>query len=228
MLTGTDPPPRRRQVLAALSIAAAGVAIPDVSDAALRIDTPEAALQTLLAGNRRFAAGRMTSCRFPLTERLRETAEKQTPFAAILSCADSRVPVEMVFDQGLGDLFVARIAGNIATPDIIASLEYGVAVLGVKIIVVVGHGHCGAVKATMSGKPEPGQITALYQFIRPAIDRHTTDLDAAIHANAVDQAHLLATASPVLATSIRRGALGIVPAYYDLNTGAITVIPGRG
>jgi len=100
-----------------------------------------------------------------------KTVESQEPFAAVLSCADSRVPVELIFDQSIGHLFVARVAGNIATSAMIASLEYGVAVLGTKAIMVLGHANCGAVKASIEAKAVPGQISALYPYIRPAVDQ---------------------------------------------------------
>jgi carbonic anhydrase len=87
---------------------------------------------------------------------MRQTTEKQEPFASVLACADSRVPVEVVFDQSIGRIFVNRIAGNIATSEIIASIEYGAAVLGTKVLMVLGHSNCGAVKATIAGKAEPG------------------------------------------------------------------------
>ena len=95
------------------------------------------------------------------------TVEKQEPFAAVLSCADSRVPVELVFDQTIGHIFVTRVAGNVITPEIIASLEYGAAVLGTKVILVMGHSNCGAVKAAIQGKAVPGQISALFPHIQP-------------------------------------------------------------
>src|SRR5437899_6145414 len=123
--------------------------------------SPEAALQELIDGNRRFTEGRMTSFAADLEMLKAKTAERQEPFAAMLSCADSRVPVELVFDQSIGHLFVARVAGNIATPDIIASLEYGVAVLRTSVIMVMGHGNCGAVQAAIGGKAVPGQISGL-------------------------------------------------------------------
>ena len=231
-----NPSPTRRQFLRALAIASAGTALPSLgwADTANHgagrmpdgapIDTPEAALATLLQGNRRFASGRMISCQAPIGPRLRETVEKQEPFAAVLSCADSRVPVEMVFDQELGRLFVARVAGNIATAEIIASLEYGVAVLGTKLILVMGHGHCGAVKAAIAAKPAPGQISSLYEFIQPAVQQAGHHLDAAIHDNARIQASLLATSSPVLSKAISEGTLRIVPAYYDLASGEVNVL----
>jgi carbonic anhydrase len=141
------------------------------SAAAQTLLSPDAALQQLVDGNARFTEGRMTSFNEDLGILKAKTVEKQEPFAAVLSCADSRVPVELIFDQSIGHLFVTRVAGNIATSELIASLEYGVAVLGTKAIVVLGHANCGAVKASIEAKAVPGQISALYPYIRPAVDQ---------------------------------------------------------
>jgi carbonic anhydrase len=186
--------------------------------------SPDAALQQLLDGNQRFAEGRLTSFAEDLELLKAKTAEKQEPFAAVLSCADSRVPVELIFDQSIGHVFVTRVAGNIATSAIIASLEYGVAVLGAKAILVLGHANCGAVKASIEAKAVPGQISALYPYIRPAIERAAPDLDAAIKANAQYQAALLRQSSPVLAENIKQSKLKIVAAYYDLASGRVSVL----
>src|SRR4029077_9397878 len=147
----------------------------------------------------RFVEKRFTSFDDDLAILRQNTVAKKEPLAAVLSCADSRVPVELVFDQSIGQLFVVRVAGNVTTPEIIASLEYGVAVLGTKVIVVLGHGNCGAVKATIEGKPVPGQISALYAPIQPAVTAAGGNFDAAIDANARIHASLLSEASPVIA-----------------------------
>jgi len=152
------------------------------------------------------------------------TVEKQEPFAAVLSCADSRVPVELVFDQSIGHVFVTRVAGNVATPEIMASLEYGAVVLGTRAIVVLAHQGCGAVKAAIAGTAVPGQISALYRPLRPAVEQGGSDVEAVAKANAKIQADLLATASPVLADMIAKGTLKIVAAYYALATGKVTVL----
>ncbi|HVH74225.1 MAG TPA: carbonic anhydrase [Stellaceae bacterium] len=186
--------------------------------------TPEAALAELLAGNARYLMRRMTSFKADLDLLHEKNAEKQEPFAALLSCADSRVPVEIVFDQPLGQLFVVRVAGNVTTPEIIASLEYGAAVLGTKAILVLGHGNCGAVAATIKGKAAPGQISALYPHIRPAVDAAGPDLEAATRANAKIQAALLREASPVLAELVKKGALKIAAGYYAIRTGKVTLL----
>src|SRR5919107_6204698 len=118
-----------------------------------------------------------------LTTLRQHTADKQEPFAAVLACADSRVPVELVFDQTIGHLFVTRLAGNIVTPEIIASLEYGVAGLGVRALLVLGHTNCGAVKAAMKAETVPGQISALYLPLRTAVDRSAADRTKTIETN---------------------------------------------
>ena len=179
-------------------------------------------MKALADGNKRFAEGRMTSFDEDLGILKAKTADKQEPFAAVLSCADSRVPVELVFDQSIGHLFVTRVAGNIATSAIIASLEYGTAVLGTKAIMVLGHANCGAVKAAIEAKAVPGQISALYRYIQPAVDQAGSDLEMAIKANAKIQAALLRRSSPVLAEQLKQNRLKIVAGYYDLASGTVT------
>jgi carbonic anhydrase len=186
--------------------------------------TPDAALQAMMDGNKRYTQAQLTSFDEDLKELKEKTAESQAPFAAVLSCADSRVPVELLFDQSIGHLFVCRVAGNIATAALIASLEYGAAVLGTKAIMVLGHGNCGAVDATIKAKAVPGQISVLYRSIRPAVDQAGPNLEAAIKANAKIQAGLLSTSSPVLAEALKNGQLKIVAAYYDLASGAVTLL----
>ena len=186
--------------------------------------SPDAALQTLLDGNKRYVAQRLTSFDDDLAILRQKTAEQQQPFAAVLSCADSRVPVEIAFDQTIGHVFVNRVAGNLATTEMIASLEYGAAVLGTRAILVLGHGNCGALKAAIDAKEVPGQISQLYAPLRPAVDATHGVLDAAIRENAKIQAHLLTTASPLLARLIKESKLKIAAGYYDLGTGAVTLL----
>lgn len=142
----------------------------------------------------------------------------------VLSCADSRVPIELVFDQSIGHIFVTRIAGNIATSEIIASLEYRAGVLGIKVIVVMGHGGCGAVKATIQAKEVPGQISALYPYIQPAVDQAGPNLEAATKANAKIQAALLRQSSTVISGLVKGNKLKVVPAHYDIGTGAVSLL----
>jgi carbonic anhydrase len=186
--------------------------------------SPDAALQRMMDGNRRYMAQGAQAFANDRAEFRRQTEEKQEPFAAVLSCADSRVPVEIVFDQSIGHLFVARVAGNVVTPEIIASLEYGVIVTGTVAIMVLGHAHCGAVKAAIAAKEVPGQISVLYAPLRAAVDQAGHDLEAAIKANARIQAKLLSEASPVLAGRIKSGQLKVVAAYYELGSGRVELL----
>jgi len=209
----------------ALSIAGGGAQLLKPSPASAKGPSePGGALRELLSGNRHYVDGRLTACSADLAALRRETLDKQAPFAAILGCADSRVPVELVFDQDIGRLFVTRVAGNVACAEIIGSLEYGVAVLGTKVILVLGHARCGAVQAAMAGKDVPGQISVLYPYIRPAADQAGGDLESAVKINAKLQARLLRQASPVIAGAVKTGQLEVIAAYYDLASGSVTVL----
>jgi len=185
--------------------------------------TPDEALQALLAGNQRFVANRLTSVEHDLQILKERTVEKQEPFAGVLACADSRVPVELVFDQSIGHIFVTRLAGNFVTPEIIASLEYGVAVLGIPALLVLGHSSCGALKAAMKADTVPGQISSLYQHLRPAVEQSAGNLDRAIQANAELQAELLRTSSTVIRDAAKAGKLKVASGVYDLATGKVTL-----
>lgn len=186
---------------------------------------PEAALDELLAGNRRFTSGRTSSHRRDLVL-LQQMMERAEPFAAVLSCADSRVPVEVVFDQMIGQLFVTRVAGNMVTTEIMASLEYAAAVLGTHTILVMGHSRCGAVTAAIQatqGQAVPGQISALFPHIEPAVKQAGPDVEATVRANVLLQAARLRE-SPLLASLVEEGKLLVAAAYFDLRTGAVTLL----
>lgn len=188
--------------------------------------TPDAALKKLMDGNKRFVDRKRQNPNQDLV-RLAEVAKSQKPFAAVLGCADSRFPSEMIFDQGLGDLFVCRVAGNVATPEEIGSLEFGTLVLGAKVLVVVGHKRCGAVDATIKGAQVPGQIGSLLDAIKPAVesskDQGGDRLENASKANVMLQAKRL-KASPVISKLIEEKKLKVVGGYYDLDTGAVNIL----
>jgi carbonic anhydrase len=221
----------RRQLMQSAAVAGAAAALgrwPAVaaakSSAAAENDiTPDEALKRLLEGNRHFVAGQYRAPGRELA-RVKAVAAKQHPFAAFLSCADSRVPIEIVFDQGFGDLFVVRVAGNVATSVEIASLEFGAAIAGAKLIMVLGHTNCGAVKAALAGTEVPGQISTLYQHMVPAIERGQMDLDTAVRANVRLQARKLREGSPTLAALIDAGKLKIVGGDYDLTSGTVSLV----
>ncbi|CAD5939128.1 carbonic anhydrase [Planktothrix agardhii] len=183
--------------------------------------TPEEALKQLLEGNQRFIENKRKSPNQTLT-RVQEVAQGQAPFAAILSCADSRVPSEIIFDRGFGDLFVVRNAGNIATPEEIGSLEFGTLVLGAKVLMVIGHQSCGAVKATIAGNAVPGQIASILDAIKPAIKPNQTLEESTIANVKLGISRL--QASPVISQLIKDGKLKIAGGYYNLETGMIKVV----
>jgi carbonic anhydrase len=229
--TFSDQSPSRRRFLrmgvtgAAVGLLGSGLELTFPAQARAQSTlSPEAALTELMDGNKRFATGRLTHHEQDLAILRQHTIDKQEPFAAVLSCADSRVPIELLFDQSIGHIFVTRVAGNVVTPEIIASLEYGAAVLGTKVILVMGHAGCGAVKATIQGKPVPGQISALFPHIQPAVDQAGPNLEAATKANARIQAALLREASPVISGMLKESKLKVVSGYYDLETGAVALL----
>jgi carbonic anhydrase len=184
---------------------------------------PDAAMAELLAGNQRFVANQLTSIEHDLKVLKEHTVDKQEPFAAVLACADSRVPVELVFDQTIGRIFVTRVAGNVVTPEIIASLEYAVAVLGIKALLVLGHANCGAVKAAMKADTVPGQISVLYPHLQPAVEQSGGNVFKAIEANARFQAGLLRTSSTVIRDAVKAGKVRVEAGLYDLATGKVSL-----
>jgi carbonic anhydrase len=203
---------------AAPASSAAGGAAPALSS--------DEALAELMAGNARFVAGTPVAHEKDIGIIRAHAAEGQWPIAGVLSCADSRVPVEMVFDEPMGRLFVTRIAGNVATPEIIASLEYGVAVLGIKALVVMGHSSCGAVKAAMQNADVPGQISALFPALLPSIYiAKSSDPDIVAGVNATTQAATLINASTVIEQAVKAGTLKVVPALYDVASGKVEMLP---
>ncbi|WP_243652793.1 carbonic anhydrase [Novosphingobium sp. PhB165] len=188
--------------------------------------TPDQALKEIMDGNARFIAGAPTAHTKDLAIIKARAAEGQWPIVGVLSCADSRVPVEMVFDEPIGRLFVTRVAGNITTPEIIASLEYGIAVLGIKAVVVMGHSNCGAIKAAMENPEVPGQISALFPAILPAVYMSGSDDPMVVtRQNAVIHAATLINSSPVVEAKVKARELKVVPAVYDVATGKVEMLP---
>lgn len=220
---------RRRWLggMAAGGVAAAGLGLHGMcatgGESAAEGMSPRQALDFLQAGNARFVAGRSAAPNRDI-ERLREVAPRQTPFAAFLGCADSRVPIEIVFDQGFGDLFVTRIAGNVAATENIASLEFATQVLGAKVLYVLGHTSCGAVTAAAQAAPVPGQISALFQHIRPAVRAAKGDVAAAIRENVKLQAQTLVEASTVISALVADGKVLVAGGIFDLQTGKVETV----
>ncbi|MBC5796129.1 carbonic anhydrase [Sphaerospermopsis sp. LEGE 00249] len=210
------------------------IIIPDTNPNPNPVSANEAQ-RRLVEGNRRFVN---QSRRYPnqSKRRLQSVSKTQYPYAAILGCADSRVPPELIFDQGLGDLFVVRVAGNIASDEAIGSLEYATTALGTELIIVLGHERCGAVKAAMKNQPVPGNVGSIVDEIRPAlpqIQQRTSDIsdinDSNYEQNAIInniqyQVERLQNNSAVLAKLIGAGRLNVVGAFYDLDTGKVNFI----
>ncbi len=187
---------------------------------------PTQALQELVEGNRRFVQDKRRSPHQSLL-RLAEIATEQHPFAAILCCADSRVPAEMIFDVGLGDLFVVRIAGNVVSPRVMGSLEYSTKILGSQLIIILGHERCGAVTAAVENTIVEGEIGTFVDDIKPAVARvkgmKGDRIDNAVIANVQYQLEVL-NKSKLLTALVSEGKLKIVGGRYDLDTGEVTII----
>lgn len=188
--------------------------------------TPDAALQKLIEGNQRFVDHHP---QYPDQSELRlhEVAQAQHPFATILSCADSRVPAEIVFDQGIGDIFDVRIAGNIATHEAIGSIEYAVVLLGSPLLMVMGHERCGAVTAAVQNESLPGDISTFVKAIKPALkkvkDQPGDAVENAVVANVQYQIERLKR-SQLLSEQVQSGKLKIVGGRYDLDTGRVNIV----
>ena len=189
--------------------------------------TPDVILDRLLAGNRRFVENRPEAPN-QSDIRLQEVSSEQNPLVSIISCADSRVPLEILFDRGFGDLFVVRNAGNIATPEEIGSLEYGTYVLGSKVLMVLGHEECGAVQAAINGDALPGQMGSIIAAIQPAIDRDNKVDSEEFYIDTIKRNVMLQVrnlnSSPLLNNLVEQGKLKIVGAYYSLKDGSVTVL----
>ena len=189
---------------------------------------PTEAISKLKEGNGRYTSG---SLQHPgqTTERRTELAKTQHPFATIISCSDSRVPPEIVFDQGLGDLFIVRVAGNVINDEGLGSIEYSVDHLGTRLILVLGHQSCGAVQAakeTIAAKGKaPGHIESLVRAIKPAVEATTKDdLETTVKANVKNVVRALHSSTPILKAKVDSGEIQVIGGYYSLDTGAVTFL----
>ncbi|GGJ42367.1 carbonic anhydrase [Deinococcus roseus] len=217
------------------TLAATTIGLPETAQAAPftteRPPTPDTALKALLDGNSRYIRGRL---RHPnqRPDRISEVAKGQHPFAIILGCADSRVAPEIVFDQGLGDLFVVRVAGNIASDDAVGSIEFAVEEFGVPLIMVLGHARCGAISATLgamdSGATVPRHIDTLVAAIEPVakeVSKDTPDrVDVVVRKNTLHVAEQLMHESSILHEKLESGKLKIVSARYNLDDGRVDLL----
>ncbi len=191
--------------------------------------TPQSALAELKAGNARFVAGQPLHRNFPAA--VKATASGQYPFAVVLSCLDSRQPIEIVLDQGIGDIFSARVAGNVLNDDILGSMEFACKLSGSKLIAVIGHSNCGAIKGAIDDA-QLGNLTGLLAKIKPAVDavpadvqprtsKNYTFVDDVSEANVRLVMQQIRERSPVLKEMIDSGQIGLVGGMYDLSTGQV-------
>ncbi len=200
--------------------------------------TPEAVLEDLMAGNERYVKGNLTNYE-NVTAQIKATTDGQFPQAIILSCVDSRVPVELVFDQRIGDVFVARVAGNMENVDILGSMEFATAGAGVKLIMVLGHQACGAVKGACDyiDYVRIGNLSALLEKIQPAVlsvqndfpenqrnSKNAEFVDRVVHANIERTVQDIRHKSPIIAEWEASGKVNIVGAYYSLEDGRVTLV----
>src|SRR5215510_4772692 len=193
--------------------------------------TPDSVIAELKTGNAHHVRHQYQHPHETVT-RQRELIAGQHPHAEILSCADSRVPPEIIFDQGLGDLFVVRVAGNIATDTEIGSLEYGAEHLHIPLLVVMGHESCGAVTAAVEAGPPEGHIASLISLIKPAVEKSRgmpgDPVANAVRANVEQVVKQLRSSAPILSELVAHGKLKIVGAVYSVETGAVTWLPDKG
>ncbi|GAA0708010.1 carbonic anhydrase [Dactylosporangium roseum] len=226
----------RRALLTATGLTAGAFAFPAAASAHTsggdpEVHTPQQALARLLTGNHRFTSGHPRHPHQSL-DRLREVAAGQHPFAVLLGCADSRVSPEILFDQGIGDLFDDRVAGNIVNELMLGSMEYAIEEFAPPIVVVLGHERCGAVAATLSaietGSTPPGHIGAIVDALRPIVEPYAgtgpNAVENAVNANIRAQVAAAQARSEIIRAAVRAGRTAVVGARYDLDTGVVTVV----
>ena len=186
----------------------------------------EEALATLMSGNKRFVSARQLHANLT-SERRAELKDGQCPIAIILGCSDSRVPPELIFDQGLGDLFVVRVAGNILDNVVLGSIEYAASHLSTSLVMILGHSKCGAIEATAARGSMEGHLPCLTAAIQPSLDEVKDKPGDLINNAAKENAKMIGQkllSEPILAARINAGKLSVVAAFYDLDTGVVAVI----
>ena len=209
-------------LVAAAQVWAAGAGAPAMS--------PDEAVKLLKEGNDRYVTDKSQHPNQSRERRGLTAGQGQHPFAAVLSCADSRAPVELIFDRGIGDLFVVRVAGNVAGPDEVGSLEYAVDHLGTPLVVVLGHSQCGAVTAVVQNEKVSANVAALVKPIAPAVAQARADnpgtgadalINAAIKANIWQAVEDLLIKSPIIKGQVKAGKVKVLGALYELDTGQV-------
>jgi len=226
----------RNELLSKIAVAAATLAATvslALASGGARL-APDEALQKLMDGNKRYVENKLGACAAAGADARLKLAKSQHPYAIILSCSDSRVPPELIFDQSLGEVFVVRVAGNVADPIVVGSIEYAVEHLGAPLVMVLGHERCGAVTAAVNAKGQPeGNIGAIVREIAPSARRAKQVakgkpaeevVECAVELNARAVAASLARKSKLLAAEIKEGKIKVVSAKYDLDDGKVTLL----
>jgi len=217
---------KKLTILLALALLASPSIAEETSDA-------EKILDAMMEGNMRFVAGESTFPNLTADRRAETTTGGQHPYATVIACSDSRVPVEAIFDAGIGEIFVIRVAGNVCQTDEIGSIEYGVEHLGTPVMLVLGHEHCGAVTAVLTGAEVHGSIPRLVAPIAPVAEmikeKHGEEdqakqVSAAVAANVMHQMKLLLKGSPGVAERVKHGKTVVIGGVYDLATGEVKIL----
>jgi carbonic anhydrase len=228
---------KRARVIASIAAVAIAFAAAAVASSGGGGVSPDEALAKLLEGNKRYVASKMSSCAESTGSAREKLAKGQKPYAIILSCSDSRVPPEIIFDKSMGEIFVVRVAGNVADPVILGSIEYAAEHLGSPLIMVLGHERCGAVTAAVKAKGKPeGNIGAIVKEIAPAVKKakgkccskkeckeESKLVECAVDENAKLTAAALPKRSSVIRELVKEGKVKIVSAKYDLDEGVVTL-----
>jgi carbonic anhydrase len=221
---------KKINLLMLILLLAAALAAPALATTAVSGISADEGLRLLKEGNARYVEGKLQHPRQDRARRALTAAQGQHPLAVVLTCSDSRVPAEVIFDQGIGDLFVVRVAGNVAATDEIGSIEYAVDHLGVPVVVVLGHTQCGAVTAVVDDTKLPPNIASLVEPIKPAVDKAREAnpqaakdvlLKAAITGNVWQAMEDMLRLSPIIRERVKDGRAQVVGALYDLDSGQV-------
>ncbi len=218
---------KRIATVIALLTSICSFTFPQIVDASM---TSDEALVLLKDGNIRFSQDKLANPNRDASQRTKTAEKGQKPFAIVLSCADSRVPLALIFDRGIGDIFGVRVAGNVAGTDQLGSIEYGVEHLGIPLVVVLGHTKCGAVGAVVAGEHAQGNLRSITEKIFPAVEKTRKAnpnlpldqlLDKCAMANVRQVIHDMTANSAPIKSAVEKGQLKIIGAYYDINSGRV-------
>ena len=221
---------KRISLATLILIVAAALASPALAASATPGISADEAMRVLKAGNVRYAEGKLQHPHQDRARRALTAAQGQHPLATVLTCSDSRVPAEIIFDQGIGDIFVVRVAGNVAATDEVASIEYAVDHLAAPLVVVLGHTQCGAVTAVLDNDKLPPNIAALVEPIKPAVDKARQDqpdaakdvlLNAAVKDNVWQAIEDMMKQSPIIREKVKEGKVRVLGAVYEIDTGQV-------